>query len=262
MNATSLAHMYRGNLEWLPSSTIYLTRHGSHAYGTNVATSDQDFKGFCIAPRRYYYGFLDRFEQAESTDPDLVIYDLRKFFKLAADCNPNIIEVLFTDPGDILIMDTLGLAVRGIRDRFLSRKAKHTFSGYAAAQLQKIKRHHAPGVPREGRNPVRAELEARFGYDTKHALHLVRLLRMAREILTTGEVIVKRPDAAELIAIRNGEWPYEDLIKWAASEDAALVELEARSPLPREPNRKGLNVFCDALIAQHVDGQFVYTGGW
>jgi len=45
-------------------------------------------------------------------------------------------------------------------------------------------------------------LEAKFGFDTKHAMHLIRLLRMAREILETGVVHVKRPDAEELSAIR------------------------------------------------------------
>jgi predicted nucleotidyltransferase len=63
------------------------------------------------------------------------------------------------------------------------------------------------------RNPARAKLEAAHGYDTKHALHLVRLLRMGHEILTTGKVIVRRPDAEELLAIRNGCYTYDELME-------------------------------------------------
>lgn len=65
---------------------------------------------------------------------------------------------------------------------------------------------------KKNRNPVRAKLEAKYGYDTKHASHSVRLLRMGKEILTIGELIVKRPDADELLNIRNGAWSYEYLM--------------------------------------------------
>jgi hypothetical protein len=47
---------YKGNLKWLPARTIYLTRHGSHAYGTSLPTSDLDIRGIAIAPIHYYLG--------------------------------------------------------------------------------------------------------------------------------------------------------------------------------------------------------------
>lgn len=72
---------------------------------------------------------------------------------------------------------------------------------------------------KSNRNEVRSELEIEHGYDTKHAMHLVRLLRMGEEILRDGEVIVKRPDAEELLAIRNGAWKYEELLEYAEMMD-------------------------------------------
>ena len=57
---------------------------------------------------------------------------------------------------------------------------------------------------KKNRNPARARLEAQFGYDTKHAQHLIRMLRMGIEILRDCEVRVRRKDAAELRAIRAG----------------------------------------------------------
>lgn len=49
----------------LESHTIYYARHGSHAYGLNVETSDEDFKGICIPPLEFELGFLHNFEQVE-----------------------------------------------------------------------------------------------------------------------------------------------------------------------------------------------------
>lgn len=345
---------YKGNLSWLQKNTIFLTKAGSHAYGTNTATSDIDLRGIAIAPRNYYLGFTDRFDQAEvKGNPDVVIYDIRKFVELAAKCNPNVIELLFTDPGDWLTPDYLwrNLPVRqwwydlyNIRHRFLSKEAKHRFSGYAMAQLKRLKSHrgwllnqptHKPtraefGLPdgptlgkeqlglvearirkledsiggegwnraqvqevddvlvqtvaadaqideklvpliiserrynsacrewasflkwKDERNEARSELERRFGYDTKHAMHLVRLIRMAREILELGEVRVKRPDAAELLAIRAGAWTYDELMTWTEREEAALEVAYAQSTLPHAPDRK----FIDGCLVSILQDFF------
>src|SRR4051812_39149436 len=86
------------HFSWMDGRTVLLVRHGSHAYGTNVATSDEDFKGVAIPPKEYFHGYTKVYKQAElkAPDPDAVVYDIRKFFNLAANCNPNIIEVLHT----------------------------------------------------------------------------------------------------------------------------------------------------------------------
>lgn len=78
--------LYAGNPSWLPDRTIYVTRHGSHAYGTQILSSDVDFRGIAIAPMHYYLGFANRFEQSVQNKPiDLTIFELQKFMKLAAD---------------------------------------------------------------------------------------------------------------------------------------------------------------------------------
>ncbi len=103
------------------------------------------------------------------------------------------------------------------------------------------------------RNPERSRLERRFGYDTKHAIHLVRLLRMAAEILATGEVRVRRPDREELLAIRErGIWTYEELVEWAERQEAELDALAASDecPLPVRPNRKQLDAACVELVEE------------
>ncbi len=293
---------------------LYVTKSGSHCYGLNTPVSDLDIKGVFIAEQKFYIGFLNHVEQIEEHEPsDLVYYELRKFFKLAADCNPNIIEVLFTDEEDILYINDFGRKLRSLGPLFLSQRAKFTFTGYANAQLKRIKGHHRwlrnppkekPnrkdfGLPEitvipkdqlldivksgiapstmalleaekayfnasteweqyqnwlKTRNPNRAKLEAQYGYDTKHGMHLVRLMKMGREILETGKVIVKRPDRNELLDIRNGSWHIDKLVEWAEQEEKYLDELYAsgNSPLPKEPNLAILDEECIRLIKEFL----------
>jgi predicted nucleotidyltransferase len=105
---------------------------------------------------------------------------------------------------------------------------------------------------KKNRNEARAALEEKWGYDTKHAMHLVRLLRMCREILEGKGVLVKRPDAEELLAIRNGAWTYEALVEWAEAEDKALDEVAKNSSLPRTPPRDVLDLMCRSLIQRRL----------
>jgi len=95
---------------------------------------------------------------------------------------------------------------------------------------------------KKNRNPARAELEARYGYDCKHAMHLVRLLRMGEEILTTGDFKVYRPDREELKEIRNGSWPYDDLISWSDNKVDELYSLvrSGKSAVPKKPDQKAI----------------------
>lgn len=89
------------------------------------------------------------------------------------------------------------------------------------------------------RNEARAELELAYGFDTKHAMHVVRLLRTAEEALTTGVINVNRPDAEELLAIRNGAWSYEQMMDFWNEKDAYIRgECYKNTVLPNKPNRK------------------------
>lgn len=92
---------------------------------------------------------------------------------------------------------------------------------------------------KENRNATRSELEEKYGYDTKHAMHLVRLLRMGVEALRDGEIIVKRPDAEELLSIRAGAWTYDQIVTYAEQMDLEVREKwYKQTSLPKHPNIK------------------------
>lgn len=100
---------------------------------------------------------------------------------------------------------------------------------------------------KKNRNETRSELEEQFGYDTKHAMHLVRLLRMGVEALTEGVIKVRRPDAAELLEIRAGAWNYEDLVAYAEMMDQKVIkELYPKTHLPKKPD---LHFAAELLMA-------------
>jgi predicted nucleotidyltransferase len=360
---------YTGNLTWLSANTIFLTRHGSHAYGTSLPTSDLDIRGIAIAPKEYYLGYSKVFEQAEQKDPDMVVFELRKFFKLASVGNPNALELIYTDPSDHLSVSSLGSKLLENRDLFLSKKCRWTFAGYANAQMNRIKTHrrwllnpiNEPPTRKEfglsdsyqipknqldaakasvnkvldrwnwhyldevdsgtrravlddfqrmmleltswstvdlkseqyltackslgfdanfidyldrerrydakvkefeqyrtwkkERNPVRAEMEAKTGYDSKHGMHLVRLSLMCEEILLTGKVNVRRPDAEFLLSIRNGAWSYEKLVEWFAEQEQKIAAAYDASKLPNAVNPNKLDSLAIELVETFLKGR-------
>jgi len=146
--------------KWLQNSIIYMTKHGSHAYGTNISTSDIDLRGIVVPPMNYIVGILDNFEQSITNDPyDLVLFDLRKFAKLAMICNPNAIELLFTELEDHLVATRHGHMLLDVRDKFLSKKARFTFAGYARSQIKRIQRHRRWILNPIVKSPERADFD-------------------------------------------------------------------------------------------------------
>lgn len=91
------------------------------------------------------------------------------------------------------------------------------------------------------RNPVRAELEARFGYDTKHASHLIRLMRSGLELVEAGELLVKRSDASELKSIRDGAMSYDQVVEEAQRLERQMREALEASPLPVKPDDEAID---------------------
>jgi hypothetical protein len=104
----------------------------------------------------------------------------------------------------------------------------------------------------QNRNPARAELERKYGYDTKHAVHLLRLLKMGVEILSTGQVHVYRPDREWLREVRHGLLSYEALLDVAAFYEARLEELYETSSLPDQPDFEAAEALVIELQEQYL----------
>ena len=129
----------------LPEGLISLCWRGSVAHGMYVPKSDpdsiddKDVMGIYIAPVEHYLGFgrKDVYEQWEG-DWDCVFYELRKFIGLLLNCNPNVLSLLWLKPNGIIYESSLGARLRENRDLFVTKKAYHSFSGYAHDQFKKM----------------------------------------------------------------------------------------------------------------------------
>lgn len=103
------------------------------------------------------------------------------------------------------------------------------------------------------RNPQRAESERKFGYDTKHASHLFRLLGEGKELLTTGHITFPRPDAENLLTIRYGKYSYDELINMIGGDiDSYFKSFEDKIILPHSSDRKKADKLCQKLIKERL----------
>jgi predicted nucleotidyltransferase len=129
------------NVELLKQSNyiIFESIVGSVAYGTNTPNSDVDIRGIFRLPKESYMSLVAPIQEVSNNTQDIKYYELRKFLDLAKDCNPNIIELLYLPEECVKIKTPIMQKLIDNRSMFITKKAYHTFSGYAFAQIGKAK---------------------------------------------------------------------------------------------------------------------------
>ncbi|WP_078992469.1 DNA polymerase beta superfamily protein [Streptomyces sp. MMG1121] len=199
--------------------TVYACVMGSRAFGLATEASDTDRRGVFLAPTALFWRFEKPPTHVEGPDEERFSWELERFCELALRGNPNILECLHSPL--VEHADDTGLELLSLRGAFLSRRAHDTFTRYALGQRRKLDADvRATGAPR-----------------WKHAMHLLRLLMTARDLLRTGELRLDVGDQREpLLAVRRGEVSWSEIetrmTRLAAETDRAL----SRTPLPPEPD--------------------------
>jgi predicted nucleotidyltransferase len=227
---------------------------GSTVHGLNLeGKDDRDETGVCIEPPEYVIG-LKTFEQhvyrtqpdgarSGPGDLDLTIYSLRKYCRLAKQGNPTVLLVLYSPM--IVTTSVLGDQLRTLAPSFVSKLAGNAFYGYMKAQRQRLtgERGGRHGTPRP-------EYVEKYGYDVKYAMHMLRLGHQGIEYLTTGHLTLpmKDPVKGYLRSVREGNVPYDDVMRDAAEIEQQLKDLCDTSLLPDQPDHDKINTF---LIRAH-----------
>ena len=117
---------------------LLLVIRGSHAYGTNIETSDTDYAGVFIQSQEDIFGFNYK-EQINDDKNDTVIYEIKRFLQLLSSNNPTVLELLNTPPDCIIYKDPIFDLVLENRDKFITKVCAKSFGGYGKMQIQKAK---------------------------------------------------------------------------------------------------------------------------
>lgn len=117
---------------------LLLVIRGSHAYGTNVETSDTDYSGVFIQKIEDIIGF-NYVEQINDDKNDTVIYEIQRFLQLLASNNPTVLELLNTPEDCILYKHPIFDEILNNRDIFITKICAKSFGGYGKMQIQKAK---------------------------------------------------------------------------------------------------------------------------
>ncbi len=117
---------------------LFLVIRGSHAYGTNIETSDTDYAGVFA---QSLDDLLENGQRDQINDDknDIVIYELKRFVDLLSSNNPTVLELLNTPEDCILYKDPIFDELTSNRDKFLTKICAKSFGGYATMQIQKAK---------------------------------------------------------------------------------------------------------------------------
>jgi predicted nucleotidyltransferase len=120
------------------SKPLYLVIRGSHAYGTNIETSDTDYSGIFIQSEEDILG-NKYVEQINDDKNDTVIYEIRRFLELLGSNNPTVLELLNTPEDCVIYKDPIFDLVLNDREKFITKICAKSLGGYAKQQISKAK---------------------------------------------------------------------------------------------------------------------------
>lgn len=145
---------------------------GSHAYGTNNENSDVDVRG-CALNSKNEILLRHDFEQVVDTTTDTTIYSFNKLINLLVNCNPNVIEILGLKPEHYLFINKIGEELLKNKSMFLSKKATHSFGGYANAQLRRLDNKSArlAGMEEREKHVLNSINNASYTFREKYATY-------------------------------------------------------------------------------------------
>jgi uncharacterized protein len=230
---------------------------GSTVHGlSNPGTDDRDEMGVCVEPPEYVTGLRPFEHWVYRTQPDgipsgpgdldLTIYGLRKYCRKALKGSPTVLLLLFIEGEHVLECTPLGRELQDLAPAFVSRRAGRAFLGYVDAQRR--------GLLGERHATRSRELSPEYGYDTKCAMHALRIAHQGSELLSTGRITlpIASPERERLLEVRRGELPLREVLDRLHAQAARFEFATLSNDLP------------DAADADAVDRFLVdaYSRAW
>jgi len=245
-------------LKKFSKETQLIAYRGSKAHGTFIPAEDEnssddiDLISMYMNPVEHYLGLFSHRETIESfvDEYDIVSYEFKKLVRMLLNSNPNVMSIFFLDNEHFLKKTFYARAILDNKELFLSKRVYTTYVGYAHSEFNKItsvkKYQGYMGTKRKA-------LVDKVGYDCRNAGHCIRLLKMCCECLRTGEMQVTRTtDAQELIDIKIGKYPLNEILDEAKGLFNLAEELFSRTKLPDNPQINQVNEIVMSIVNDYI----------
>jgi uncharacterized protein len=219
-----------------PEDVIHLFIGGSELHGAKVGiTDDLDLYGIFMETPEEAIGLQPRAHFIWSTasddrrngpeDVDLTLYSLRRWAHLAAKGNATALHFLFADA--TAVSNDVWMEIQASSALFLAKHSAEQFLGFALNQKKRITDEAGRG--KKGRRP---EYECIHGYDSKAAMHCLRLYLECIELMREGRITLPRPEREFLIGVRRGKYTLEQFEHLVEDLRNQAESAAASSPLP------------------------------
>jgi uncharacterized protein len=234
---------------------IHVFAGGSNQHGAKgEGSGDLDICGVYIEPadvalgidREEHFVFSTGNNESRNTaaDVDFSMYSLRKWVNLAAKGNPTVLSYLF------MPYTVAGgwFWIREDKELFLAASHVKAFAGFGRSQLQRMQ-----GLKGAGKHGQRDEIISEHGYDTKAAMHMVRMMLECKELLLTGKMTFPNPSVGLLIAIRKGEFRQRQVEEMYITLEQEIFEIEDKkqSVLPPAVDRQAISKLVSRVYLEH-----------
>ena len=234
---------------------------GSIAHGTYVPSSDpnsiddKDLMFVCVPDLSHYFG-LKEFnsrgtKEIKHGEWDIVLYEVRKFVNLLMKGNPNVLMMLWLEPNLYVQVNDSGKLLIDNRGLFVGRHVYRSFTGYAYGQLKKMTAYKFEGWM----GTKRKTLVDKYGFDSKCASHLIRILKMGIEFMRDGQMYVQRHDAQQLLDIKHGKWGLTQVKEEAERLFKVAEEVYLECKLPVGLDLDKINDLCVEIVKNELDSR-------
>ncbi len=236
-----LGHVMTAGFPLDKQAIIHLFVGGSALHGAKVeGYDDLDVYGCYVEPPQRILGILtmehfcwssgSQAEKNTAKDVDVTMYSLHRWAELMMKGNPAILHYLYA----INQNERIGIwndLILPHREALLSKKSAKQYLGFANSQRMRL-----TGERGMGRHGQRPDLIEKFGFDTKFAMHYLRLLFECRELLQDRHLTLPRPEKDLLIAVRSGKYTQTEVFAMGEDLRAEADALLDNSRLPDVPD--------------------------
>ena len=255
--ADLLQHIKDSDFPYL-DRLVHVFVGGSELHGAKVhSTDDLDIYGVYIEPPELLIGLESMPHFVWSTagnerrngpaDVDVTLYSLKRWATLACKGNPTALHFLFADG---VLRHPQWAKVVANRRMFLARVCVKQFLGFADDQLNRM-----TGKKGRGRKGQRPEIEKKFGYEVKAAMHTLRLLYECKELMSDGTITLPRPEGDFLIRVRTGKYSMEKVLSMAQKLISECEKAAKESSLPERVDRTSVSLLLADCYREAWDAE-------